>query len=88
MDLVPEPVDVDKSFSYMESYSGQASLGDQAKIRGPKDQLNMRILHSGSKTQDTGIPETMVRRTLMLMCFFGPKVARTFPATHKRRDDF
>ena len=35
--------------------------------RGPKDHINVRILHSGSKAQYKGIPEIMVSRILMFM---------------------
>ena len=40
--------------------------------RGPKDHINMRVLHSGSKAKDQQIPETMICRILGIMWFFGP----------------
>ena len=38
---------------------------------GPKDHINMRILHAGSIAQDNGTPEAMVYRILMFMWPFG-----------------
>ena len=42
--------------------------------RGPKDHINIRILHSGSKAQEREIPETMVSSILVLMCPFGRRL--------------
>ena len=36
-----------------------------SSIRGSKDHITMRILHSGSKAQDKKVPETMVWRVFM-----------------------
>ena len=38
------------------------------RCRGPKDHINIRISHSGSKARERGIPEIMVR-ILMFLCF-------------------
>ena len=43
--------------------------------RDPKDHINTRILHSGSKDQYKGIPDTMVGRILMFMWSFGALVS-------------
>ena len=40
-------------------------------LGGPKDHINIRISHSGSRAQDRGIPEIMVGRILMFMWSFG-----------------
>ena len=42
-------------------------------VGGPKDHLNRRILHSDSKAQDKGIPETTVCRMLVFKGPFGPR---------------
>ena len=41
-------------------------------LRGPRDHINIRILHSGFKAQDKGIRETMVPRILTFMWSFAP----------------
>ena len=38
------------------------------------DDTNIGILHSGSKAQDRGIPETMAYRILMFMWSLEPRV--------------
>ena len=41
--------------------------GSRPPASGPKDRVSMSILYSGSRAQDTGIPEIMVCRILMPM---------------------
>ena len=38
---------------------------------GPRDHINIRISHSGSKAQFKGIPETLFWRILMFIWSFG-----------------
>ena len=40
-------------------------------IGGPKDHVNMRISHSGSRAYTRGRAEIMVGRILVFMCSFG-----------------
>ena len=48
---------------------GSTAVG-LADIRGPKDPIGTRILHSGSKAPQSGIPEKMLRRILVFMWSF------------------
>ena len=45
---------------------------DPEDPQSPKGHTNRRILHSGSKAQDKGIPETMICRILCLRGLLGP----------------
>ena len=49
-------------------------------VRGPKDHIDTRILHSGSKARDEGIPETMLSGMLRFTRCLDPymKWARRF----------
>ena len=47
-------------------------LVQTAITRGPRDHVHKRILHSDSKAQDKGIPETMVCRMLVFAWSLGP----------------